>query len=61
VTTRHVDDPFTVDHHLEQRIQLALSILGHAQPTDDRTRKTIERAVLALHGASIEQIQRDVP
>lgn len=48
------DDPWAVDHDLAGRIQLALSILGHA---DEKCwPRQVGRAVLALRGQSIEQI-----
>lgn len=47
------DDPWAVDY--PARIQLAISVLQHAK--DQPTSKAIDRAVLALRGATIDEIR----
>lgn len=53
--TENRDDPWSVDY--PQRIALATSILQHADAPDDRTKLAIDRAVLALQGATIDEIR----
>ncbi len=49
-------DPWSLPT-VDERIALAKSILGHTKPTDARTKTAIDRAVLALSGATIDEIQ----
>jgi hypothetical protein len=51
------DDPWSVDYHAQ--IQLAKSLLGHADSDDiESLRTAVDRALLALNGATIDELRR---
>lgn len=55
--TLNADDPWTCDY--PARIQLAKSVLEHARDAGSVVMATaIDRALLALQGAFIDEIQR---
>lgn len=53
MTDRRTDDPWTFD--LADRISLATSILGHAD--EHHWQQARDRALLALQGATIDEIR----